>query len=87
MEQHYCLKHDNFTLGGKFIAEKYDFLSLKFYQCVNTTSYTTCKPQALIDQVLSIASFGVTIRNKYIDFSDYEQPIKPFIDTSKFWLI
>jgi hypothetical protein len=58
----YCIAPDqNVTIQGDFPDDIFNFLQVNFYQCMNTTTVSNCKPQDVIDK---------SIRNTYVSF-DY----------------
>lgn len=55
------------------------------YKCQNSTTRKDCANQTEIDNFFENKNFNFAFINNYFDFSDFESPIKPFIDDSLFW--
>jgi len=76
----------NYTVGGSYAAPKFDYLDIKFYKCKNSTDNGNhCKTDAEIDSKIASSTLQMRFVNKYVDFSDYSHPIKPYIEEEFFW--
>jgi hypothetical protein len=72
----YCIAPgQNVTIQGDFPDDVFNFLQINFFQCANTTTDSSCKPQSVIDK---------SIRNTYISINygfylmrpnNYESPM------------
>lgn len=56
-------------------------------KCNTKKAGNSCRSQADIDAFFDRNDFSVAFINSYFDFSDYDQPIKYFIDDSLFFLM
>ena len=57
------------------MADNFQFLSVRLQKCS-----TGCQPDAVIENVINNAFLTVVIENSYLDFDDYETPLKRFLD-------
>jgi len=57
------------------LADNFQFLSVRLQKCS-----TGCQPDAVIENVINNAFLTVVIENSYLDFDDYETPLKRFLD-------
>ena len=75
----YCLKDFNYTLtfAGGYKYEKFTYIRLRIYPCVNKTSNNTCKPQEVIDNYLTSGYFSIVIKDFGLNPSNYSFPIIP----------
>ena len=76
----YCLKDFNLTLSGGFKYDKFSYIRIKLYPCVNTTENNNhCKPQKIIDSYLSSTYFSILIKDIGLNPLNYKSPIIPTI--------
>ena len=71
----YCPKNKDFTIAGNYIADNYKFVSVKLRKC-----QTGCQPDNVIEGILKHAYFSLIIQNSYVDFEDYDTPVKSYLD-------
>lgn len=82
---HLCLE-GNYNITGNYIAPVFEYLELKFYKCSNSTENgNSCLPQDEIDSILADSQLGLRVVNRYVDFNDYSNPVKEFIDDQFYW--
>ena len=76
----YCLKEYNITLGGGFKYDKLSYIRLKIFPCANTTENNNhCKPREIIDKYISGAYFSLIIKDIGLNPSNFSNPITPTI--------
>jgi hypothetical protein len=74
----YCLKDFNLNLTGGFKYDKFSYIRIKIFPCVNKTENNYhCKPQQIIDSYLSSAYFSILIKDIGLNPLNYTNPIIP----------
>jgi hypothetical protein len=76
----YCLKDFNYTLTleGGYKYERFTYIRLRIYPCVNSTSNNNrCKPQEEIDKYLTSGYFSIVIKDFGLNPSNYTFPVLP----------
>mgnify|MGYP006916098733 FL=1 len=76
----YCLKNFDYTLNfaGGYKYEKFNYLRLRIYPCVNSSSNNnSCRPQEIIDEYLASGYFSILIKDFGLNPSNYSQPVVP----------
>ena len=71
----YCPKNNNYKVAGNYLAENYQFITIKLKKCS-----TGCAPDAAIKAVLEQSFLNNLMVNSYVDFDDYETPVKNYMD-------
>ena len=69
----YCLKNPNYTLNflGGYKYEKFNYLRLRIYPCVNSSNNNSCKPQEEIDRFLASGYYSILIKDFGLNPSNY----------------
>ena len=76
----YCLQNFNLTLAGGYKYDRFSYIRLKIYPCVNTTENNNhCKPQEIINQYLSGAYLSIIIKDVGLNPSNFSNPFLPTI--------
>ena len=76
----YCLKKldYNLTLAGGHKYERFSYIRIRIYPCVNTTdNNNSCKPQEDIDYYMSSGYFSIIMKDIGLNPSDYSSPVLP----------
>ena len=74
----YCLKNFNLTLAGGYKYERFSYIRIRIYPCVNSTSNNfSCKPQEMIDEMMTSGYFSIIIKDIGLNPSNYTYPIIP----------
>ena len=75
----YCLKDFNYNLNfaGGYKYEKFNYIRLRIYPCVNKTSNDNCRPQEEIDEYLGSGYFSILIKDFGLNPSNYTSPVVP----------
>jgi len=80
LDNSYCLKDTNLnlTLAGGYKYERFTYIRIRIYPCVNTTeNNNSCKPQEVIDQYLSSGYFSIILKDIGLNPLNYTSPILP----------
>ena len=76
----YCLKNYNITLAGGYKYDKFSYIRLKIFPCINTTKNNNhCKPKEIIDKYISGAYLSLIIKDIGFNPSNFTLPILPTI--------
>ena len=75
----YCPVEKDYKISGNIAADNFHYLSIRARKWVNGT-IPTWASEIFINQLLESARVSILIFNSYIDFDDYENPIKSYID-------
>ena len=75
----YCPSNQDYVVVGAFTNTIHKYIEVKVSKCNNSTYNGTCKPIDEINQALMSGDFSIGLQNRYIDFDDYENPIKKYI--------
>jgi len=78
--QNFWPDNHNFTLRGSAFSDVHKYIQIKVTKWVNGTS-VVCKTPAEIETQTKKTNFLVGVLSKYIDFDDYTEPIKAFLET------
>ena len=74
----YCLKNFNLTLAGGYKYERFSYIRIRIYPCVNSTeNNNSCKPQEEIDRLMSSSYFSIILKDIGLNPSDYSNPVIP----------
>ena len=75
----YCLKDFNYNLNfaGGYKYEKFNYIRLRIYPCVNKTTDDNCRPQEEIDEYLGSGYFSILIKDFGLNPSNYTSPVVP----------
>ena len=74
----YCLKNFNLTLAGGYKYERFSYIRIRIYPCVNTTeNNNSCKPQEQIDKFMSSSYFSIILKDIGFNPSNFADPIIP----------
>ena len=80
LDNSYCLKDTNLnlTLAGGYKYERFSYIRLRIYPCVNTSENNfSCKPQEIIDQYLSSGYFSIIVKDIGLNPLNYSSPVLP----------
>ena len=74
----YCLKNFNLTLAGGMKYERFSYIRIRIYPCVNTTeNNNSCSPQEEIDRYMSSGYFSIIFKDIGLNPSNYTYPTIP----------
>lgn len=76
-----CLKKKDYILQGDFFSDEFKYLEILLRKCTGPT----CKSQAEIAKVIDNLDMTFIVVNAYLDFTDYEDPVKHYIDDLHFF--
>ena len=78
----FCPVNDDYIISGNFASEAYEYLQINLLECnPNDENLTiTCKSPEEIRAYVTNGRFNMVLVNSYIDFDDYDTPIKTFLD-------
>ncbi len=79
----HCVKNPNYTLKGDFYSDDYQYLEIKLKKCEGSH----CKNSTEIDRIVSHLRLQIVVVNAYLDFTDYNDPIKHYVDDIHFFEI
>lgn len=85
INEYNCLVDKNYTFAGDYYSENFEYLEIKVWKCMNSSTYNGCQNNTAIDNFFTGQSLSFAFVNTYFDFNDYVTPIKYFIDDSLFW--
>jgi hypothetical protein len=80
LDNSYCLKDTNLnlTLAGGYKYERFSYIRIRIYPCVNTTENNySCRPQEVIDNYLSSGYFSIIMKDIGLNPLNYSSPILP----------
>ncbi|CAI2359868.1 unnamed protein product [Moneuplotes crassus] len=83
VDNYYCFKHKNYSIGGSFYSPKYHYLEMKLRRCVSGDS--SCKSDSEIEALVRASRFSMAIVNTVVDLKDYKKPVQYMIDDGLFW--
>lgn len=75
----------NYTLGGSYVAPIFETVEFSFFKCKNDTTYNSCQSPAAIDKAISDATFAFVPINTYVNFENFNTPLKKFMDDRFYW--
>ena len=76
----YCLKDFNVTLAGGYKYDRFSYIRLKIYPCVNSSENNNhCKPKEIIDKYISGAYLSLIIKDIGLNPSNFTNPFLPTI--------
>ena len=74
----YCLKNFNLTLAGGYKYERFSYIRIRIYPCINSTeNNNSCKPQEQIDKFMSSSYFSIILKDIGFNPSNFADPIIP----------
>ncbi|CDW89821.1 UNKNOWN [Stylonychia lemnae] len=81
-----CTVDDNYQFQGNFYQQNFEYVEIKLWKCLNSSSPVVCQDKQKIDEYFERESFNFAFINTYFDFNDYDSKdvIKKFIDDSFF---
>ena len=72
IDKYYCPSDLNFTISASYYAARYDYIQLKIFRCVNsTTSNVIWKSTQEIESAIRASKLEVPVTNSFFDFSNY----------------
>ena len=76
IDEYYWPSDLNFTISASYYATRYDYIQLKIFRCVNsTTSNVIWKTTQEIENVIRASTLEVPVTNTYFDFNNYMSKI------------
>ncbi len=85
MDNFFCFQNQNHTAEGSFSENYFENFQVDMYRCKNSTkekpSNTTCVSDEEINTKLLGGFFEFIYVNKYIDTTDFENPVKEYMET------
>ena len=71
-----CLKNKDYSLQGDFFSDTFREIEVVLKKCTGPT----CKSNAEIQQGINNLDLTFIVVNAYLDFTDYNDPVKHYID-------
>ena len=79
----YCPQNKRYKVAGNYLSNNYQYILVSLTRCTGQN----CQSSATIDSILNSTIVTVIIFNSYMDFSDYDTPIKMYIDDSNYFYL
>lgn len=76
-----CMTTKNLSLQGDFYSEIFSYFTIRLQKCIEDG----CQPPDVVDAYFNTLQFNVAFVNNYFDYTDYNEPIKSYIDDSLFF--
>ena len=76
-------KFKRFKVAGNYLSNNYQYILVSLTRC----SGTNCQSSEVIDNVLKRTLVTVIILNSYMDFNDFNTPIKTYIEDSNYFYL
>ena len=70
-------QNKNFKVSGNYFSDSTSTFSIKLYRCVGPS---ICHSPSEIDNKIKNTQISILIYDWYVNFNDYENPIKPYVD-------
>ena len=70
-------QNKNFKVSGNYFSDSTSTFSIKFYRCVGPS---ICHSSSDIDNKIKDTQISILVYDWYVNFNDYENPIKPYVD-------
>ena len=70
-------QNKNLKVSGNYLSDSTSTFSIKFYRCVGPS---ICHSPSEIDNKIKDTQISILIYDWYVNFNDYENPIKPYVD-------
>ena len=70
----YCPEDSDFALKGNYLNENYTFFQVSVHKCRSNN----CSSDEEIEQYINDMHINIIYSNSYVDFEDYDEPIKKF---------
>ena len=75
----YCPETRDYSLLGNYGADKVDYLQIAVVKCIAANSTdTSCSSN--VDTIIQNFRIAILVANSYVDFNDYENPVKRYFD-------
>lgn len=81
IDQMLCIKEKDYTIGGDKYSDDFQFLEITLKKCTGVT----CLNQTEIDRVINKLDLTLLVVNAYLDFKDFNDPVKHFLDDPLFY--
>ncbi len=79
-----CIKDKSkYSLKGDWYSTNFTYLEIRLNKC--NSKVQKCKSDAEINEFFDPSIFSFAFINSFFDFTDYNKPIKKFIDDSLFF--
>ena len=75
-----CFKNNSETVYGSFAREYYESLQIYLMRCKNGTSNIICKSDDEINKKLTGGYLQLYYTNRYIDVTDFKNPVKEYLE-------
>jgi len=83
IDSYFCPREKDFSVYGAFYGDYFRYVQIRLMKCVNGTQPgVVCKEEAEIDRLIleSEATLSLVFVNSFFDSTDFESPLKAFID-------
>ncbi|CAI2385568.1 unnamed protein product [Moneuplotes crassus] len=83
IDDYYCFKNKNYSIGGSYYSEKYSYLEMKLRKCTGDSS--NCRNDTELVDLIKKSRFSIAIVNAIVNLKDYKNPIQHMIDDGLYW--
>ena len=73
-------KYNDYEIQGIYASDNFKYLNISIVKCSPFLGHENCKSSDEIDAKLAGGRFVIIAQNSYVDFGDYENVIKTYID-------
>ena len=81
IDQMVCVKEKDYKIGGDKYSDDFQFLEITLKKCTGVN----CLNQTEIDKVINKLDLTLLVVNAYLDFKDFNDPVKHFLDDPLFY--
>lgn len=74
-----------YKVSGSYSTATFEYLNIAVVPCQNSSSNITCLPIDKQQNYFNKINFGLYFLNSYFDTSEFEQPVKQFIDETVYF--
>ena len=76
----FCPVNKDYALSGNFGSEQLKYLYFEVNRCNSATSTVSCASDSDTDTYIKNLRITILIANSYVDFDDYDNPVKRYFD-------
>ena len=82
----YWPTNNRYKVAGNYLANNYQFVSIVLTRWTGAGG-VVCKPSTLIDAKIAKTIVSLVIVNKYMDFTDFNTPVKSYVDDRNYFYL
>ena len=76
-------KIQRYKVAGNYLSNNFQYILVSLARWTGTS----CKSSAVIDSIINRVIVTVVMFNSYLDFSDFDTPIKMYVDDSSYFYV